>query len=458
MNRIFNITITAGTPDGTFSVYYDNISSSSLATKYLTTEFATGLTFSELITGVLVVVPDTSKKILLYNNLCGLYNTINISDPIKTYPCFCLSITNSKTNTLKRYTFCYNGNSYNGKPEYFTTINLINYYARWNFINQYWELDPIPDYPSLIIRSSDPKDTPLTGWFVFGNNAQFFSCKSTEGQCESVDKTYSIKCNFNSPSCVNENDGSITSVATGGNPPWQYSLDNVNFINVGIFNGLFSGAYTVYAKDSSGNTTSCDVTLSPSQPKTYQVPMIVMAGPDRVGTTINDLTKYKIDFTIDTSLLPVGVNIEFDYVVTYTKTYSEPGTVSFITTGHSISVNNIQKTMSLIDSGPFINISTSQCNPIHDVYAAYDIYSATAITGNNTSNIVGYIEYTIDIDPGFTFDPLCYTRGTVGINAYLSNITVDNDCVIIQPTTIIETTTQIPQQIPQQDPNNPPSG
>lgn len=45
-------------------------------------------------------------------------------------------------------------------------------------------------------------------------------------------------------------DASITISASGGKPPYTYSLDNVTYQSSNVFAGLTAGTYTVYVKDS----------------------------------------------------------------------------------------------------------------------------------------------------------------------------------------------------------------
>jgi len=73
MARYFNILITGGTSSGPYTVYYDSISSSNYATRESTGISATGITRSDLITGlgVAVSVPDSITTVILYNETCS---------------------------------------------------------------------------------------------------------------------------------------------------------------------------------------------------------------------------------------------------------------------------------------------------------------------------------------------------------------------------------------------------
>ncbi len=53
-----------------------------------------------------------------------------------------------------------------------------------------------------------------------------------------------------------KDDGIITINSTGGTPPLQYSLNNVNYFSSNTFNNLAAGNYTAYVKDANGCVTT----------------------------------------------------------------------------------------------------------------------------------------------------------------------------------------------------------
>lgn len=52
--------------------------------------------------------------------------------------------------------------------------------------------------------------------------------------------------------CYGYADGSLLAVASGGNPPYLYSLNGTNFQEAPLFDGIKAGTYTVYIKDTLG--------------------------------------------------------------------------------------------------------------------------------------------------------------------------------------------------------------
>ncbi len=65
-------------------------------------------------------------------------------------------------------------------------------------------------------------------------------------------------------SCTNPTNGSIVITASGGTPPYNYSLDGVVFQNSNNFSGLTSGIKNLFIKDAGGTTASSDLVTNGS--------------------------------------------------------------------------------------------------------------------------------------------------------------------------------------------------
>jgi hypothetical protein len=84
MARYFKIKITGGSSPGPYSVYYNTINPANYATRISTSLPATGITYTDLITGtgVEVEIPDETASVILYNELCFsdiTYELINVT-------------------------------------------------------------------------------------------------------------------------------------------------------------------------------------------------------------------------------------------------------------------------------------------------------------------------------------------------------------------------------------------
>jgi len=63
------------------------------------------------------------------------------------------------------------------------------------------------------------------------------------------------------PEICGQKNGTITATGSKGAPPYQFSLDGINFQSGNIFSGLSSGDYLVTIKDSYGLTNSVNITV-----------------------------------------------------------------------------------------------------------------------------------------------------------------------------------------------------
>jgi len=74
-----------------------------------------------------------------------------------------------------------------------------------------------------------------------------------------------ISATFINPSC-NLSNGSIHAAATFGTPPYQFSIDVINFQASGIFTGLSAGNYSIIVKDANNYRDTIDIILINSLP------------------------------------------------------------------------------------------------------------------------------------------------------------------------------------------------
>jgi hypothetical protein len=245
MSRYFNIVITGGTAPGPFSIYYDFVSPSHLATLSPSNTSAIGLSGS---TSFIVKVPDWTcqsgytfvsdttqpngigyctngcpagstpiggglcqaclggcpppqpisvSQIILYNEPCQTGQTFDVGVIPTPQNCFCLTIKTGSTynvwNSTYQYQFCSTGQIVNGKPYYTTTVSSTTYYmkweiSRWVIVNNIEQFMPLPGAPigSTIITSFNPSPLPLSSWniyFPYSSPTPFSNIAATSGNC-----------------------------------------------------------------------------------------------------------------------------------------------------------------------------------------------------------------------------------------------------------------------------------
>ncbi len=114
-----------------------------------------------------------------------------------------------------------------GHATYSFSLNGINYVPNPAFINL-----PAGSYMAYIKDNSGCIDT-----------IQNIIVASVPTIKVSASKTKASSC---------KNDGSITVKRSGGVPPFQYSINKIDYVNTNIFTNLASGSYTAWVKDKTG--------------------------------------------------------------------------------------------------------------------------------------------------------------------------------------------------------------
>jgi gliding motility-associated-like protein len=88
-----------------------------------------------------------------------------------------------------------------------------------------------------------------------------------------------------SSTCGNNN-GSIQVQASSGNPPYQYSIDGINFTPNSQFNNLLAGTYTISVKDVTGGIVTINVTVNNISGPVISSMVAVPAGCTNANGTI----------------------------------------------------------------------------------------------------------------------------------------------------------------------------
>ncbi len=403
--------------------------------------------------------PISISQIILYNETCESGQTFDVG--VIPYPqnCFCLTIKTGSTynvwNSTYQYQFCSNNTFANGKPVYETTVSGNTYYVKWdvsfsssrwiivNNMNQYM---PLPGAPlgSTIILSYDPSSLPLSSWniyFPYSSPTPLSNIAAVSGNCsnpltlepifgQQIVLPYDpidMICTQTNPSCYGLSNGSIISKATGGYGGWTYSLDGVIYSNTtGIFNNLSSGTYTIYAKDIGGTINTCTVELLAPTPINYQLPFTI-TNDLRLISTNGNMNYYAVDYTINNTTIPQNTNISFDFVLTFNKSYIEPGSADFDISDvyQEFTLNGVPQTFVETQNTSPSNIGTSSCSPsVYSRYGSIQQYVISGITINNSDTINGKIVFGIDTETYGMFITPCITQGTVSVTAELSNINI----------------------------------
>lgn len=79
------------------------------------------------------------------------------------------------------------------------------------------------------------------------------NCTDSSGAIQLNDSgTLQLQVFTSSPANCSQQNGSLTLQAVGGMPPYQYSINGVNYQTSNVFNNLASGSYQIHVRDASG--------------------------------------------------------------------------------------------------------------------------------------------------------------------------------------------------------------
>ncbi len=243
---------------------------------------------------------------------------------------------------------------------------------------------------STDLLSSNP---PIMEWFPLGVTLQTLIVSS--GTCEES-IAFLLDTSVSQPSCIC--DGQITLNPSGGQPPYEYSINNgVTYDNSNIYTELCPGIYSVSVKDSLGNIINDSITLNPLLPQTSY--SVNLSTTTQVIVQSPDIYHRLFQTTLSvTPPLPVGVTIDADIVHTGIWANSRKP-------GYSDLVRTVDLTKNGTSISPFSGIMGSflpaspQCGGInHTIQYITTTNTWSNVVIGNADNII------ITTDSKLTFD------------------------------------------------------
>lgn len=419
----YTVQINSGNSPGPYTIYYNTIGAGNICYVYPNGLIASGLTIAQLQLGVVVYsLSDDISTIYVYNQTCKTNQEFSVFADKTTYPCICITITNMVTQEQQVLNFCYEYVTYNDRPQYQTIDGTI---LSWN-LGGYWEIE---DYVvnNTQFRSNYNTNIPDSNWFGFGGNSNDYVLIAQQGDC--VYPSPVLKLVKENPTCLGYSNGSINAVAVGGSGKWVYSLDGKLYLNTtGIFNTLVGNQYTVYAKDFEEYVISETITLENNSSVFFRIPYEI---------TIQNLPTYgfmsykNVTINYDTSYIPIGETVTFDYRMIYNLIYYSPGFATFDTTTHYLSKNGTPININVSTTNPLVPVSPSNLGCIdYSQYNGSDEYVSDTVILTNGDIFTSTIIYGIDTTTNGAVENkgACYTTAQVLVNALFENVVLSCTC------------------------------
>jgi hypothetical protein len=394
MSRYYNVHLTpSSTSPGPYTIYWNTVSSGSIATIFSTSLPATGLTLTQLIStnGVNIIVPDSTTQIIISNPKCPPFYIEAL--PTEEVYDFCMNILIPDVSTDNIH-FNPNGIDSNGKNKWISDDET--YQIVWNTSLNKWELQTWPCYYEIcpIITSTSNLYPPLTNWEISGLQG---TITAYSGVCvpQSTYQRINTPFSINQPNCGCDGNIIINPRNLDGIPPYTYSIDNGStYSSSPFFNNLCTGIYNIIVKDSYNYTFGNTVTLNaPVPPTTYSVSLNT-TNTTPTNTTYTLTNEYTTTINV-TPPLPDGVSITFDLI-------------------HN---NNFK-------SSPNDNTSTLVTNTIITKNSSTIVYNTTNNTTGTTVNFIPSCQNLLVYQTGLT-------------ETWMSLTMTNTDSIVINTTTSV---------------------
>lgn len=382
MNVNFNIKLSEGNSVGNYNIYFDEKIESNLATLYNGGGKAENISYTVLsTTGVEVIVPDTTKNIIVLGVTCNnqLIIPVTINVPVSTPPNFCFTY---QSNGNKSLNFTPSG-TLNGKTKWVSDTIILE----WNpFIQlpsgKYGRWQITIDNNTLLI-TDNVSDVPDSGWFAIGSGASTIkNLNVSEGVCPTIPLILNLEKTDNS--CFNKipYNGTITATGSGGSGiGYQYSIDGNTYKSWPTFENLAPGDFTVYVKDSEGTIAQNNITINNGgQPVVYSIdinPILTNDVSSGEGKRVVN-TEWELDIQ---PALSNGVNIDINLSLRISKIINKPGD-GVITNDIKVFKGNVEISPTLTTNNE-ITSTRRDCN---------EGSSITNLTNNQYTINVGYGE------------------------------------------------------------------
>lgn len=330
------------------------------------------------------------------------------STPVVIPDNLCLIIT-SQSQQFSPIEFTRTSNV-NGRPSWLSG----SYQIEWNLLNSTWQILGWNLTSGLPVSSSQSL-VPLSSWNILGGTGGPYTLTMSQGTCPAILPLTSIVTKQNTTCSGNQNcDGSIQVVASGGVPPYQYSINNgTTFQSSNIFNGVCSGTYTVVTKDSVNTTVNNTTGISSqSSPTTYLISLT------STGTQNPNPQTRVSNWQLNVSpVIPIGTTITFNMVVNTTKKYNSPGG-GIITDGIIVNKNSVlQVATSSTQASQFY--TRPQCSPYTTQLVNENETYTLTITNGDVVN--GSFTSVLNITDPQIGDNGCVTNLDQSILATLTN-------------------------------------
>jgi hypothetical protein len=321
----------------------------------------------------------------------------------------------------------------NGKQSWNYTAGSIIYNIIWQTQNLRWVVvgsdlvTPVMFTPGIMINNGQGP-IPTNAWTYVGGRGSQVPISMIQGVCPTtIPLTYTIS--KQNTSCVGTSNcnGSIIFNPFGGNPPYQYSINNgLTYQSNNIFNGLCAGTYNVKIKDDNNTMFSDTVVISADQ-QYVSYNFGLQNNGSLTNTPLLNVSNQTGQFAITVNpSIPVGTIITFNLSIAFEIQnlgpwyLDNPGSSAGYSALTTVSKNNINVPLT---SQPIIETFTPRPGCDAQILTTNENYQATiSMTVGDVVSGQTYCELNI-VYP-VTIDGSCTTAMSSNIQISTTNVVI----------------------------------
>lgn len=212
----------------------------------------------------------------------------------------------------------------NGQPSWSSSTGQYVVYWNSGSTPAQWVMTGFTN-PSTLVANNDPSYPPVSNWQVYGS-PEVYSVDIAQGEC--LD-SYIVIASATVNKALCGNNGNITVSASGGDAPYQYSINGgLSYQPSPIFNNVLPGTYSIFVQDV--NTTIGSFG-----------PVVVSNIPVTIYNITMNVNYNNNTFTLTAPSLPVGSTITLDVVMSSTFNYFPQTLVTIPTYNNFTTINGV---------------------------------------------------------------------------------------------------------------------
>jgi hypothetical protein len=427
------IQLTEGDYTANYTIYYNSVDTSNIATLLGTNLPAEGISLDELLAGVSIDIPGTADMIIIVGDgFCDNSIEFQVVPTEIPPPPPSLCMTFITDGSLNSWQFEPNS-SQNDKTKWEYTLNNKMYTIVWNpfVVPNRWEMKFID---TVIFVSTNDSFIPDSNWTIQGFTTQFdtiTNLKVIQGTCPLVEPLETeIKLDPNICKNLSKCTGMLTVINTvGGTPPYSYSLDGSTPTTNIIFDAVCPGNHVLTTIDSSGVETTNTFSIGEGQiPVTYTLDIdynnVVNVNSD---STYTETVEWVIT---PNPALTAGAQLTFNLLIDVTQTSSLPG-AGYIQDINLVYFNNVEINTTSNTTSTITTPRTDGCSSFDKtIVSEKKIYTITMREGDTLSGSGKSVLY-IPFGYGQSVNG-CTTKLEQKFDVNVSNMKTQSQCSTVE--------------------------